>query len=162
MKRQRPKRHRRRGKEVERRGAAEAPPPLPLPLLPLLPLLLCVPAGPGFEGTEKMPLQGVYGEHTPRSGAPQHSGSHSPCAGQCVTRDHCEAAARLPRVCRRPPAPLDRPARVGHARPAPRQRNLERSCCRQRRARGKKRLPRQNRWQWRAFGRGGGTGLTSA
>ena len=63
-------------------GAAEAPPPLLLLLLPLLPLLLSVPAGPVFEGSEKMPLQGVYGEYTPRSGAPQHSGSHSPCAWQ--------------------------------------------------------------------------------
>ena len=64
-------------------GAAEAPPPPLLLLLPpLLPLLLCVPAGPVFEGSEKMPLQGVYGEYTPRSGAPQHSGSHSPCAWQ--------------------------------------------------------------------------------
>ena len=63
-------------------GAAEAPPPLLPVLLPLLPRLLGVPAGPEVEGSEKMPLQGVYGEYTPRSGAPQHSGSHSPCAWQ--------------------------------------------------------------------------------
>ena len=37
-------------------------------LLPLLPLLLSVPAGAEFEGSERMPLQGVYGEYTPWSG----------------------------------------------------------------------------------------------
>ena len=57
-------------------GAAEAPPPLLLLLLPLLPLLLSVPAGAEFEGSERMPLQGVYGEYTPWSGAPQQLLTH--------------------------------------------------------------------------------------
>ena len=95
-----------------------------------------------------MPLQGVYGEYTPRSGAPQHSGSHSPCAGQCVTfrpaRDHCDAAARLPRVRRHPPASRDHPARLEHGLPAhlPREssRDLTVSGVRE----GKKTLPRRN------------------
>ena len=56
------------------RGEAEAPQPLLLPLLPLPPLLLCVPAGPVFEGSEKMPLQGsrVCLANT-RPGAVRHS-----------------------------------------------------------------------------------------
>ena len=105
-------------------------PMLPLPLLlllPLPPLLLCVPASPVFEGSETMPLQGVYGEYTPRSGAPQQLPSRSPCAWQCVTFRaagvHCDDAPRLVRVRRYPPASRDRPARVGHAAPPLQQRN---------------------------------------
>ena len=102
-----------------------------------------------FEGSEKMPLQGVYGEYTPRSGAPQHSGSHSPCAGQCVTfrpaRDHCDAAARLPRVRRHPPASRDHPARLEHGLPAHLPRESSRDSVRQRRARGKKKTAKAKR-----------------
>ena len=79
-----------------------------------------------------MPLQGVYGEYTPRSGAPQRSGSYSSCAGQCVTfrpaRVHCDAAARLLRVRRHPPASRDHPARLEHGLPAHLRRESSRDC----------------------------------
>ena len=51
--------------------AAESPPPPLLTPPPRESRPLRVPAGPVFEGFERMPLQDVYGEHTPRSGAPR-------------------------------------------------------------------------------------------
>ena len=59
-------------------GAAESPPPPLLTPPPRESRPLRVPAGPVFEGFERMPLQDVYGEYTPRSGAPQQPPSRSP------------------------------------------------------------------------------------